>query len=322
MTDKVLSIQERAEAEMNAIVAEELKKHPAYSWFSRVQGIGNENIAKVVGMLDISRAPFISSFWKYAGMHVVNVEVMPEQQVAEVEKSIIGLAAKLEALKKKMAAGKEETAAVMTVSTVGTLVDRLSQRLDQPFEVEKRGFAPRRIAGGPKLQYNKELRTMCFRLAGSILKSGIRYYCMRCNEQRPPAKIEDPVCEKCGGKEFGPKPISKFAAFYMREKAKLVSKYQSHGMIIVPTMELPKDDQGRIFEPIGTISEGHVHMQAQRKMIKLFLACLHIVWREAEGLPPTKPYAFGILGHDPVSYIKPEDMLDKPERKKKRQATV
>jgi hypothetical protein len=48
---------------------------------------------------------------------------------------------------------------------------------------------------------------------------------------------------------------------------------------------------------------------AVRKAIKLFLACLWLVWREAEGLPISKPYAIDKLGHN--SYIVPWKMIDK-----------
>lgn len=51
-------------------VARLLKEHPAYPWFSRVKGIGNENIAKVISLIDIRKADTISALWKYAGYGV------------------------------------------------------------------------------------------------------------------------------------------------------------------------------------------------------------------------------------------------------------
>jgi hypothetical protein len=51
---------------------------------------------------------------------------------------------------------------------------------------------------------------------------------------------------------------------------------------------------------------------ALRKMVKLFLACLWLEWRKAEGLPLTKPYAIEQLGHD--SFISPEEMCDRESR--------
>jgi len=42
----------------------------------------------------------------------------------------------------------------------------------------------------------------------------------------------------------------------------------------------------------------HIDNRARRKMVKRFLSDLWLVWRSLEGLPITKPYAVGILGHD------------------------
>ena len=39
------------------------------------------------------------------------------------------------------------------------------------------------------------------------------------------------------------------------------------------------------------------HRRAIRKVVKLWIACLWAVWREAEGLPVSQPYAISILGH-------------------------
>ena len=116
------------------------------------------------------------------------------------------------------------------------------------------------------------------------------------------------------------KARGKYAQFYDRHKAKLISQYRDKGIRIVPTLELPTRD-GKIFEPVGTIASGHVHMQAMRKMIKLILSHLWLVWREAEGLPITKPYAYDILGHTEHDYIGPWEMVEKSEKKPRRRRT-
>lgn len=56
----------------------------------------------------------------------------------------------------------------------------------------------------------------------------------------------------------------------------------------------------------GGISKGtaRIDAMARRKVGKLFLSHIWQVWRELEGLPVTKPYAFDILGH--ADYIEPE----------------
>ena len=52
-------------------------------------------------------------------------------------------------------------------------------------------------------------------------------------------------------------------------------------------------------------TEGHRHNAAMRKMIKMFLSALWLVWRQLEGLPITYPYAHERLGHQ--HYNSPED---------------
>ena len=181
-----------------------IQSHPAYPWFSEVKGVGRENIAKVVALIDIQKANTISSLWKFAGLSVEN------------------------------------------------------------------GVAPKRHKGGGRLEYNSQLRSMCWRLGLSLLRAKAKFY-----------------------------------DYYLKEKDKYYQKYENQGIKIVPATSLPKKD-GKRYEPEGMIAQGHVHNRAMRKMVKLFLACLWLVWREAEGLPVTKPYAIERLGHN--SYIGPWEM--------------
>lgn len=184
-------------------VAHLVKTHPAYPWFSKVKGVGKENIGKVVAPVDIEKANTISSLWKFAGFSVEN------------------------------------------------------------------GIAPKRVKGG-KLSYNSQLRSMCWRLGSCLLRAKGKFY-----------------------------------QYYLVEKDKYLMRYDAEGISVIPATSLPKKD-GKIYEPADKISEGHVHNQAMRKMIKLFLACLWLIWREAESLPVTKPYAIDRLGHS--SFINPWDM--------------
>lgn len=70
--DDVLQKVQELEDYVDNKVANLLKQHSAYHWFSLVKGVGNENIAKVVGLIDIEKAPTVSSLWKFAGFHVEN----------------------------------------------------------------------------------------------------------------------------------------------------------------------------------------------------------------------------------------------------------
>lgn len=205
-TDELHRRLEDLEDYVDGRIAHLIQSHPAYYWFSRVKGVGKENIGKVVAPVNIERADTISSLWKFAG-----------------------------------------------------------------FSVED-GKAPKR-AKGDKLSYNSQLRSMCWRLGSSLLRGKGEFY-----------------------------------AYYINEKEKYRQRYQNQGIEIVPATKLPKKD-GKRYEPGDMISEGHVHNQAMRKMIKLFLACLWLTWREAEGLPATKPYAIEKLGHN--SFIDPWVMTDR-----------
>ena len=58
----------------------------------------------------------------------------------------------------------------------------------------------------------------------------------------------------------------------------------------------------------------HVHNRAERYMIKMFLACLWLVWRGTEGLPVVSPYILGRPGgdgHVHQTLITPQEMVDR-----------
>lgn len=186
-----------------------LAEHPAYPWFSRVKGIGNENIAKVVSLITISKADTISGLWKYAGYSVVE-----------------GVA------------------------------DR-----------------PRK---GELLHFNKTLKTMCYRLGVSLLKA-------------------HGISKANGGTCFG--------LYYEKEYAKEVARAGRLGIKIADANQIPKGKESEYMNSL------HVHNRAFRKMIKLFLGCLWMYWRKAEGLPVREPFAIEKLGH--TTLIEPEEMLDR-----------
>ena len=232
-TDELVRRQKDLEDFADGRVADLIRTHPAYPWFSRIKGVGGENIGKVVAPIDIERAKTISALWKFAG-----------------------------------------------------------------FSVED-GAAPRRIKGGGKLSYNSQLRSMCWRLASSLKRVKGSFY-----------------------------------DYYTREKEKYTERFLSQDFKILATpsgrwacancgaswerkrdvlacCDSPSIEKKLRQEPPGVIWVGHLDAMAVRKMIKLFLACLWLTWREEEGLPVTRPYAIDRLGHN--SYIDPWEMVDKPE---------
>ncbi|GAJ11119.1 unnamed protein product, partial [marine sediment metagenome] len=81
---------------------------------------------------------------------------------------------------------------------------------------------------------------------------------------------------------------------------------------ITPCCDSPQIEKKLRQEPPGVIWVGHMDAMAVRKMIKLFLACLWLVWREAEGLTTRSPYAIEKQGHSTL--ISPWEMIDKGAR--------
>ena len=220
---------------VNERVAVLIREHPAYPWFSKVKGIGKENIAKVIG----------------------GVRVKPEQGY---RKLING-------------AGEEEFVLVDLpyADTISGLWKFAGMDVQE-------GKAPKRSEGA-KLTYNSQLRSMCWRLGNSLLRARGKFY-----------------------------------EYYVTQKERYQQRYLNAGMQIVPVTKLParidpKTKKKIRYEPEGIIAEGHVHNQALRKTIKLFLACLWLEWRKGEGMPVTKPYVIDQLRHN--SYITPEDMTDR-----------
>lgn len=226
-------------------VAVRIKEHPAYPWFSKVKGVGKENIGKVVGGVRV----------KPATKEVIWCSSCEEEvRGGELKKC-----------------PKCDSKLIFKVIDLPYADSVSALRMFA-------GFAPvdghsMKRTKGEKLKYNSQLRSMCWRLASSLLRAKGKFY-----------------------------------DYYLKEKEKYQERYRNEGKAIVPVTSLPKKDKKR-YEPENMISEGHVHNQALRKMIQLFLACLWLTWREAEGLPATKPYAIDQLKHD--SFIDPWKMLDR-----------
>ncbi len=203
-------------------VATQVDLHPAEPWFSLINGIGQENIAKIIGLVNIEKAPYISSLWKWAGMHVVD------------------------------------------------------------------GKSPRRKKG-QKIEYNSQLRTMCWRLVTSIMRA----------QSGPTDKVPT-------------RKEGKYYQYYIVQKNAEISKLHRAKVLIVPASKLPTrivKGKKEKYEPEGMISEGHVDNRAKRKMIKLFLSHLWEVWRKALGLPITKPYILEYGEHK--HHYDPWDFVDK-----------
>lgn len=214
ITEEVLEKTHAVEEWLEDKVKTYVKAHPAYDWFSKVKGVGDLNIGKVVSLIRIKPdeddpekgwANNISSLWRFAGFGAIN--------------------------------GKAE-----------------------------------RQVKGQKLHYNKILKSMCWRLAKSLIRAKGAYY-----------------------------------EFYKEQKARLTTRLVNDDFTIIPSLELPMEN-GKHVEKDGYFGLGHLDMMAMRKMIKLFLSHLWLKWREAEGLEITMPYVHAIQGHS--DFIPPDEFIE------------
>ena len=205
VTEQVLEKTKELEEWLDGMLESFVKKHPAYDWFSKVKGIGNVNIGKVVALIDIEKASMVSKLWRFAG-----------------------------------------------------------------FACDENGRAER-MRRGERLHFNKTLKTMCWRLAKSLIRAKGEYY-----------------------------------DYYKEQKQKIVDKLTAEGIKIVPSDKLPKE-KGKHVEKNGYFGLGHVDMMAMRKMIKLFLSHLWAEWRKAEGLEVSLPYVHAIKGHS--DFISAEEFI-------------
>ena len=141
------------------------------------------------------------------------------------------------------------------------------------YAVDENGVADR-PKKGEKLHFNKTLKTMCFRLGVSLLKA-----------------------------HSISKEGTKFGEYYEKCFAEETHKIKARGKKIADIKDIPKDKEAEYVNSL------HVHNRAFRRMIKLFLGCLWLYWREAEGLPTRAPFAVEKLGHTTI--IQPEEMVDR-----------
>jgi len=263
-TAKVLEMLQGVESFLDKRIADLLKQHPAYPWFSKVKGVGPENIAKCIGP----------------------IRIKPES-----------------GYRKNKETNKVELVLLPFATTISGVWSYTGMGMDKDHK------APKPKEGEP-LPYNKELRTMWWRLGGSLLKAGLRQKCSKCGKLIGQKSIEAHNRKNHRHRaKFRTVGITWFSNYYLKEKSKGTEQFLNKGWRIVPAAQLPKNEKGKRYESPGIISEGHIHNRALRKMIKIFQAGLVLVWREAEGLPPTKPYAIDKLGHD--SMIDPWEMIDR-----------
>lgn len=150
---------------------------------------------------------------------------------------------------------------------------------------------------GEKLHYSNELRSMCWRLSKSLIRANGKFYAYYIHEK-------DSLMERCArqGIKVLATPSGKWLCTSCEKSA--TKKVELEGCCENPHLVKKLRE-----EPEGVMWLGHLDMMALRKMIKLFLGCLWLVWRETEHLPTRAPYAIERLEH--TTLIDPWSMVDR-----------
>lgn len=267
-TEAFLEVAKKAEAFADARLAAYVVSHPTWSWASRILGVGKENYPKVIGLIE--------SFARYYDVGDPKIPSFVQRSPEQYQ---------------KVEAGE-------VVDKVGIWVEGI-ERLATPSKLWKyaginveEGHAPKRSAG-KKLGFNSQLRMALFRLATSF--------------------------NRARGKWYGR---------YEEARQEIVSRKEAEGVKIVPTPQermclncnievkakrtkfCPQCGEKLTLkeEPPGFLFLGHLHAMALREMMKDFLVCLWIVWRQELGLPVTQPYKVEYLGHKAID---PWEMIDR-----------
>jgi len=125
-----------------------------------------------------------------------------------------------------------------------------------------------RCTKGEKSHYNRRLKATCFLIADQFVR------------QQTPLYADIYYAEKDRQKQLHPEPICKTCGAVGVQVGKnwKCTKCKATGF-------------GLSFTP------AHVDKRAKRKMIKIFLQHLWVIWRESEGLPVSEPYVQAMLGH-------------------------
>ena len=166
---------------------------------------------------------------------------------------------------------------------------------------------------GQKLDYNKRLKTYVYRQMSSLMRAGGVYSKLyyRFREEEEAKQMKEPFREERAGvpeesmaserAEAGEQPRFEERAESLEEPScqeRASSSEEPIGAERANNSEEPTSAERSIPK-----NKMHVHLRAIRRMAKIWLSHLWVVWREAEGLPVSQPWVIEHGGHS--DYIAP-----------------
>jgi len=127
---------------------------------------------------------------------------------------------------------------------------------------------------GEKSHYNALLKSIIYLVGDQFIK------------QRTEGFREVYDAEKARQKTLHPQPVCAECGLAAVQGKRTINGEE------VQTWRCPTNGNHRT-----SYTPAHIDLMARRKIVKLFLSRLWLIWREAEGLPTSEPYAMAILGH-------------------------
>ena len=293
-TETFLDLAKLVEGFTAGRLADYILPHPTWPWASRILGVGAGNLPKVTGLIEA-----------FGTHYDVGAPEIPPFVTREPEAYKVVVAGKV-------------------VEKVGIWVEGI-ERLSMVsklwkysgWDVDPTGVATKRKSG-QKITFNDDLKVATYRLGGAIVRAGS-------------GPTEDAPNRKAGIWYTGGDRAEGYSRGYAGHRSVIRSMKETQGFRIMPTPEermcyncdppLVVVKKKALYcpvcggklslkeEPPGVLYLGHLHQMAMRLMIKDWLICLWVVWRQAlPGLPTPPPYNVARLGEPPID---PWKMVDK-----------
>ena len=156
-----------AEDRVVGYLLSEVQRSPVWPWLRQVKGIGPRLGGMLIGLIDIAKAPTVSSLWKYAGLAVLELSEIPCPSVTRGKACVYR--------------GKGPTPEIAVSEVERHMRTRHhveltpEQRAHAIEHVATRGSADRRVRG-QKLGYNSLLRKTCFLVVRQFIMAEAQPY--------------------------------------------------------------------------------------------------------------------------------------------------
>lgn len=261
MIERYHDVLQEIEDDMVNTIKPLIASHPVYSWAKEIKGVGAENLAKVIGLIER-----VSD--EETGKHGIECFSTPSKTVRYCGFAVIDGAAEKRKSGEKLHYNSELRSMLWRIGSA-ILTAGLRQRCSSCGEL----FGSTHDAC-PKCNSENYSQVATSRFAQFYLDE--RQYLETRAERE--------------GKIIMPTPKGKICPQCVKEVKVKTGKYCPD---CGTKLENKKESDKIIFK-------GHLHSSALRRMIRMFVIMLDTEWREKTGLPVRTPYPAEHLGHSTI----------------------